>query len=92
MIVAPILMVASAGAVRSPRIARTLLPAAAALAMLDGAVGFGYHARGIIRRPGGLKKPLYNLMYGPPIFAPLLFAAAGFLGLMASLLRREKRS
>jgi hypothetical protein len=31
-------------------------------------------------------------MYGPPIFAPLLFAAAGFLGLMASLLRREKES
>lgn len=92
VIVAPILMLASAGAVRSPRIARTLLPAAAALAMLDGAVGFGYHARGIVRRPGGLKKPLYNLMYGPPIFAPLLFAAAGFLGLMASLLRREKRS
>jgi hypothetical protein len=92
VIVAPILMVANAGAIRSPRIARTLLPAASALAMLDGAVGFCYHARGIIRRPGGLKKPLYNLMYGPPIFAPLLFAAAGFLGLMASLLRREKRS
>ena len=33
--------------------------------------------------------PFYNLMYGPPVFAPLLFAAAGFLGLLASLLRRE---
>jgi hypothetical protein len=36
-----------------------------------------------------MKKPLYNTLYGPPIFAPLLFAACGFLGLMSSLLRRE---
>jgi hypothetical protein len=37
-----------------------------------------------------LKKPLYNIVYGPPLFAPLLFAASGLLGLLASLLRREK--
>ena len=37
---------------------------------------------------GVLGYPLYNLMYGPPVFAPLLFAASGFLGLLASLLRR----
>jgi hypothetical protein len=43
----------------------------------------------VTRKPGGLKKPLYNIMYGPPIFAPLLFAACGFVGLLASLLRRE---
>jgi hypothetical protein len=29
-------------------------------------------------------------MYGPPILAPLLFAASGALGLLASLMRREK--
>jgi hypothetical protein len=61
-----------------------------ALAIADGTVGFGYHARGVLRRPGGLKKPIYNIIYGPPLFAPLLFAASGFLGLLASLLRREK--
>jgi hypothetical protein len=38
-----------------------------------------------------MKKPIYNIIYGPPIFAPLLFAASGFLGLVASLLRRESR-
>ena len=59
------------------------------MAALDGAVGFGYHARGIVRRPGGKKKWIYNIMYGPPIFAPLLFAACGALGLLASVLRRE---
>jgi hypothetical protein len=47
-----------------------------------------YHGRGILRRAGGMKKPVYNIIYGPPIFAPLLYAATGFLGLLASLLRR----
>src|SRR6185437_4819839 len=87
----PVLMAAGIGAIKSKRIANTLLPAASALALADGAAGFYYHARGIATRPGGMKKPLYNTLYGPPIFAPLLFAACGFLGLMAGLLRREKR-
>ncbi|HZY73590.1 MAG TPA: hypothetical protein VFE22_10835 [Edaphobacter sp.] len=87
----PLLMAASAGAVKSRRIANTVLPMASTLALADGAIGFFYHARGIVRRPGGMKKPLYNTLYGPPIFAPLLFAACGFIGLMASLLRRERQ-
>jgi hypothetical protein len=91
VVIAPMLMAAGAGAVGSSRVAQTWLPALSAVAIADGAVGFGYHARGVLRRPGGLKKPLYNIIYGPPIFAPLLFAASGFLGLLASLLRREKR-
>lgn len=91
VLLTPVLMAAGLGAIKSPRIANTALPAVSALALADGAVGFYYHARGIMRRPGGVKKPIYNILYGPPIFAPLLFAACGFLGLMASLLRREKR-
>lgn len=91
VIVAPMLMAAGAGAVKSSRVAQTWLPALSAVAIADGAVGFVYHARGVLRRPGGLKKPVYNIIYGPPLFAPLLFAASGFLGLLASLLRREKR-
>jgi hypothetical protein len=91
VLLTPLMMAAAAGAVKSRRVANTALPIASALALTDGAIGFFYHARGIVRRPGGMKKPLYNTLYGPPIFAPLLFAACGFLGLMASLLRREKR-
>jgi hypothetical protein len=90
VILAPALMAAGMGAVKSSRVAHTWLPAISALAVADGAVGFCYHARGVWRRPGGLKKPIYNIIYGPPLFAPLLFAASGFLGLLASLLRREK--
>jgi hypothetical protein len=90
VLLTPLMMAAGVGAIKSRRIANTALPAVSVLALADGAIGFFYHARGIMRRPGGLKKPLYNTLYGPPIFAPLLFAACGFLGLMASLLRRER--
>jgi hypothetical protein len=91
VLLTPLLMAAGVGAIKSRRMANTVLPAVSALALADGAIGFFYHARGIVRRPGGVKKPLYNILYGPPIFAPLLFAACGFLGLMASLLRRERK-
>ena len=58
--------------------------------MLNGIVGTGYHIRGILRRPGGKKKPLYNILYGPPIFDPMRFAACGMLGMMAYFMRRER--
>ncbi len=87
--ISALLMGTAVGAAKSPRVAKRLLPGVSVLAIADGAVGFCYHARGIVRRPGGLKHPVYNLIYGPPIFAPLLFAACGFLGVLASMFRRE---
>jgi hypothetical protein len=84
------LAAAGTAAVFNGRAARELLPAASALAIADGGLGFWYHGRGILRRPGGARHLLYNIMYGPPIFAPLLLGAAGFLGVLTSLLRREK--
>lgn len=84
----PVLAIAGFGAVGSKRIAHTLLPLASLAAVINGGLGFYFHARGILRRPGALKTPVYNVLYGPPIFAPLLYAATGFLGLLSSLLRR----
>ena len=91
ILLTPLLAGAALGSLKSKRIANTLLPAAAGIAMLDGAIGTAYHVRGILRRPAGKKKPLYNILYGPPIFAPMLFAACGLLGMMAYLMRRERR-
>jgi hypothetical protein len=91
VIIAPLLMLAAALSLRSPRAARTVLPVMSVAAVLDGGVGFYYHARGVFRRPGGAKKLVYNVLYGPPLFAPLLFAACGVLGLLACLMRRERR-
>jgi len=90
VILAPLLAAAAFLSVKSRRVATTALPALSAVACADAAVGFYYHARGVLRRPGGRKHLLYNIMYGPPIFAPLLFGAAGMLGILASLLRRKK--
>jgi len=91
VVIAPMLMAAGVGAIKSRKVAHTWLPAVSALAIADGSLGFYYHARGVLRRPGGAKLALYNIIYGPPVFAPLLFAACGFVGLLASLLRRESR-
>jgi hypothetical protein len=91
IIIAPLLMLAAALSIRSPRAARTVLPIMSVAAIVDGGVGFYYHARGVIKRPGGTKTLLYNVLYGPPIFAPLLFAACGVIGLLACLMRRERR-
>ncbi len=92
IVLSPMLITASLGAVKSRKVAHTWLPALSVAAIANGAIGFFYHARGVARRPGGLKRPIYNIIYGPPVFAPLLFAASGFLGVLASLLRREERS
>ncbi len=91
VILAPIQLGACVGGIFSQRVATRLLPAVSAVATVNGGVGFFYHARGIIRRPGRTRHWLYNILYGPPIFAPLLFSACGALGLLASLLRREGR-
>jgi hypothetical protein len=90
IIVSGLLTVTALGAVFSRRMAKIALPVVSFIAMANGGVGFVYHVLGLLKKPGGLKKPLYNLIYGPPIFAPLLFAACGALGLLASLMRREK--
>jgi hypothetical protein len=89
--IAPVLAGVAFASVKSRRLATTALPALSVLAGADAAVGFFYHGRGVLRRPGGSKRLLYNIMYGPPIFAPLLFGAAGMLGVLASLLRRRQK-
>lgn len=91
ILLTPLVAGAALLSLKSDTAANTLLPVASALAMADGVIGTGFHIRGILRKPGGLKKPLYNIIYGPPIFAPMLFAACGLLGMMAYMMRRERK-
>lgn len=91
LILAPLLMGSAAAAIPFRWAARTVLPFTSLLAILNGTIGFFYHLRGVVERAGGLKLKLYNLMYGPPVFAPLLYSASGFIGLLASLMRREHK-
>ena len=73
----------------SERAARSVLRVTALVTLVDGVTGFGFHIRGIHRKPGGWRLPITNMIMGPPIFAPLLFGTAAYLGFMASYLRRE---
>ncbi len=86
----PVVTAAAAAAVFSRRAARRVLPLVSLITLLDGVIGFIFHIRGIQRMPGGIKLGQYNIVMGPPIFAPLLMCTVGALGGVASLLRREK--
>jgi hypothetical protein len=69
--------------------ARVLMPIVSWLNMLDGLIGFYMHIRGVHRKPGGWRLPVFNVVMGPPLMAPLLFMSSGFLGFITTFLRRE---
>ena len=90
IVLTPPLVVAGIGGVFSRRWAKTVLPVAAGLYTANGLLGEYFHARGVARKPGGWRLWSYNLPMGPPISAPGLMAMVGGMGLLASVLRREK--
>jgi hypothetical protein len=53
------------------------------LTFITGFVGLGMHLRGFGRQMGGLYVALFNLLEGPPAFAPALFAGFAAVGLVA---------
>jgi hypothetical protein len=74
----------------SERAARTVLPVTSAAIVANGLQGTYLHARGIGQKPGGWRNARYNLEMGPPLLAPLLVTMVGGMGLLASVLRRER--
>ncbi len=86
----PIGAAAGIAGVVSERAARTVLPVASAAIVANGLQGTYLHARGIGQKPGGWRNARYNIEMGPPLLAPLLVTLVGGMGLLASLLRRER--
>jgi hypothetical protein len=86
----PALTAAGVAATRSERAAKTWLPAISALYCLDGLIGVVTHVRGVARKPGGFKEPLFNVVMGPPLLAPGSLALVGGMGIAAAVLRRER--
>ena len=74
----------------SERAAHTALPLASAAIAANGLQGTYLHVRGIAQKPGGWRMARYNIELGPPLFAPLLMSMVGGMGLLASVLRRER--
>lgn len=89
VVITPPVVAAGIAGVFSRKVAKTWLPLFSAIYALDGVVGEWYHLRGISRRPGGWSIPTYNIVMGPPVMAPGLFAMVGGMGLLAAVLRRE---
>jgi len=85
----PVMAAAGVAGVVSRRAAKTVLPAASAVVLINSLQGQYLHVRGIAQRPGGWRMARYNAEMGPPTFAPLLFGLVGGMGLVASVLRRE---
>jgi hypothetical protein len=90
IVLTPPLVAAGAGGAVSPRVARTLLPAVSVLYAADGLAGVVTHLRGVMRKPGGLREPLYNVVMGPPLLAPGSLVLVGALGVLAAASRRER--
>src|SRR5947209_733579 len=84
----PALSAAGLAAMRSQRAAQTVLPAVSALYCLDGLIGIITHVRGVARKPGGFKEPMFNIVMGPPLLAPGSLAMVGGMGLAAALVAR----
>lgn len=87
----PPMVVAGIVAAASEEAAHVALPAASLVMFGDGLAGFLLHLRGIRDMPGGFSNLDFNMTYGPPLFAPLLFSSVGLLGLIATLMRRGGR-
>lgn len=88
--ISPFVVAAGLGAALDARLTRVALPVASVASLVDGLLGFYLHVREVRRMAGGLRNFLFNFTMGPPLFAPLLLCAVGFLGLVASVLRRER--
>ncbi|WP_033824995.1 hypothetical protein [Kitasatospora sp. MBT63] len=90
VILGPLAAGAGVAGFTSERAAHTVLPAMSAAVVANGLQGTYLHARGIARKPGGWAMARYNVEMGPPLFAPLLVTMVGGMGLLASVLRRER--
>jgi hypothetical protein len=90
ILTSPVLGAAAAAGVRSPRVARTLLPAASLVYAINGVIGTVTHLRGVQRKPGGFSEPTYNLVMGPPLLAPGSLVLVGLIGLLAAIVERER--
>jgi hypothetical protein len=90
VLLGPVGAAAGVAGFASERMAHTVLPVASAAIVANGLQGTYLHARGIAQKPGGWRNARYNLEMGPPLLAPLLVMMVGGMGLLASVLRRER--
>lgn len=90
IVTSPLVSACGVAGLRSSPAARRLLPAAGALYAINGLIGTYTHIRGVMRKPGGLHEPTYNLVMGPPLLAPGSLILVGALALLAAVVEPER--
>jgi hypothetical protein len=90
IVTSPLVSAAGVAGMRSRTAARTVLPAAGALYAVNGLIGTYTHFRGVVRKPGGLSEPTYNLVMGPPLLAPGSLILVGAIALLGAIAQRER--
>ncbi len=90
VLLTPPVTIAAVASMFKSKAVKAYLPVSSLAALVSGAVGFFLHLSGIAQLPGGFKRGQYNIVMGPPVFAPLLISIVGVLGLLASWLRPER--
>jgi hypothetical protein len=90
IVLSPALTAAGLAGMRSEKAAKTWLPAIGALYCADGLIGVITHVRGVARKPGGFREPLFNVVMGPPLLAPGSLALVGGMGVAAAVFGRER--
>src|SRR5438874_12979127 len=59
VLISPVLLIAGIWGVFSRRAARTVLPIVSLITIIDGVTGFIFHIRGVARKPGGWRIPVF---------------------------------
>ncbi len=90
IVLSPALTAAGLAGMRSEKAAKTWLPTIGALYCADGLIGVITHVRGVARKPGGFREPLFNVVMGPPLLAPGSLALVGGMGVAAAVFGRER--
>ena len=88
MLLTPILAFVHIASLGRSGVVRALELPLSVLSALVGSVGFGFHIRNLLNRPG--RWSWQNLFYGPPIMAPLQLIGQGALGVLLALFSDER--
>jgi hypothetical protein len=87
LLLSPLMALVQFAALSRSRLARRLELPLSIISTIVGLVGFTFHIRNLLSRPGRLS--WQNLFYGPPLMAPLQLSAQGLLGTLLALFSDE---
>jgi hypothetical protein len=83
LLLSPVASAVHLGAMAGSGTARKVEGPISAIVAAAGLIGFAFHSRNVLTRPGGLS--WQTLFYGAPVVAPLQLSSQGVLGVLTAL-------